>query len=246
MSSHVVDRQWTSYTSTRCEGDAVHPPEPRLGCGVGGCGEGRGAAISKSQGRSDAAVYPFLPARTASLHAESTVVLYHQITVASLANAHHVWVGHSRGGVPPGKNYNLRQRRPKGLGQAGSQRHSRDPYTPSTSIKDFTSPCTRRSSLSLDSCPPAGVSNARDCISSGMESHPDPIPASESTPHALQCRICHRTFGRVGHLKRHERTAHSSSRPYACPKCSRTFSRRCVAWPTLPPPRFLLTLLVTP
>ncbi|KAF2479830.1 hypothetical protein BDY17DRAFT_302753 [Neohortaea acidophila] len=59
-----------------------------------------------------------------------------------------------------------------------------------------------------------------------MESHPDPIPASESTPHALQCRICHRTFGRVGHLKRHERTAHSSSRPYACPKCSRTFSRR--------------------
>ncbi|KAH7419230.1 hypothetical protein BKA64DRAFT_541098, partial [Cadophora sp. MPI-SDFR-AT-0126] len=42
-------------------------------------------------------------------------------------------------------------------------------------------------------------------------------------PHV--CGTCSRSFARLEHLKRHERS-HTKEKPFECPECARCFARR--------------------
>ncbi|KAH8599870.1 hypothetical protein B0O99DRAFT_466636, partial [Bisporella sp. PMI_857] len=42
-------------------------------------------------------------------------------------------------------------------------------------------------------------------------------------PHV--CGTCQRSFARLEHLKRHERS-HTKEKPFECPECARCFARR--------------------
>ncbi|SPO03077.1 related to DNA-binding protein [Cephalotrichum gorgonifer] len=50
-------------------------------------------------------------------------------------------------------------------------------------------------------------------------------PPKTDKPRPHVCATCQRSFARLEHLKRHERS-HTKEKPFACPECSRRFARR--------------------
>ncbi|EXL96894.1 zinc finger protein ADR1 [Fusarium odoratissimum NRRL 54006] len=50
-------------------------------------------------------------------------------------------------------------------------------------------------------------------------------PAKTDKPRPHVCGTCQRSFARLEHLKRHERS-HTKEKPFECPECSRCFARR--------------------
>lgn len=50
-------------------------------------------------------------------------------------------------------------------------------------------------------------------------------PPKTDKPRPHVCAICTRSFARLEHLKRHERS-HTKEKPFECPECSRCFARR--------------------
>lgn len=50
-------------------------------------------------------------------------------------------------------------------------------------------------------------------------------PPKTDKPRPHVCATCQRSFARLEHLKRHERS-HTKEKPFACPECSRCFARR--------------------
>ncbi|KAL5591157.1 hypothetical protein FOBRF1_014714 [Fusarium oxysporum] len=50
-------------------------------------------------------------------------------------------------------------------------------------------------------------------------------PRKTDKPRPYICGTCQRSFARLEHLKRHERS-HTKERPFECPECARCFSRR--------------------
>src|SRR4051812_3936406 len=50
-------------------------------------------------------------------------------------------------------------------------------------------------------------------------------PPKTDKPRPHVCTTCSRSFARLEHLKRHERS-HTKEKPFECPECSRCFARR--------------------
>jgi hypothetical protein len=50
-------------------------------------------------------------------------------------------------------------------------------------------------------------------------------PPKTDKPRPPVCGTCQRSFARLEHLKRHERS-HTKEKPFACPECTRCFARR--------------------
>ncbi|UKZ78958.1 hypothetical protein TrVFT333_006707 [Trichoderma virens FT-333] len=50
-------------------------------------------------------------------------------------------------------------------------------------------------------------------------------PPKTDKPRPHVCATCQRSFARLEHLKRHERS-HTKEKPFECPECSRCFARR--------------------
>ncbi|KAH7202472.1 hypothetical protein DER44DRAFT_812863 [Fusarium oxysporum] len=53
---------------------------------------------------------------------------------------------------------------------------------------------------------------------------PANIPPKTDKPRPHVCGTCQRSFARLEHLKRHERS-HTKEKPFECPECSRCFAR---------------------
>src|SRR5690348_12374493 len=53
---------------------------------------------------------------------------------------------------------------------------------------------------------------------------PFPPPKTDK-PRPHVCGTCSRSFARLEHLKRHERS-HTKEKPFECPQCTRCFARR--------------------
>src|SRR3984885_1665294 len=50
-------------------------------------------------------------------------------------------------------------------------------------------------------------------------------PPKTDKPRPHVCTTCGRSFARLEHLKRHERS-HTKEKPFECPECARCFARR--------------------
>ncbi|KAH7010626.1 uncharacterized protein B0I36DRAFT_57817 [Microdochium trichocladiopsis] len=50
-------------------------------------------------------------------------------------------------------------------------------------------------------------------------------PPKTDKPRPHVCATCQRSFARLEHLKRHERS-HTKEKPFECPECTRCFARR--------------------
>ncbi|KAL6721743.1 hypothetical protein ACLMJK_000848 [Lecanora helva] len=70
----------------------------------------------------------------------------------------------------------------------------------------------------------AGRSQSKS-LSNGHNSTPNFPPPKTDKPRPHICATCTRSFARLEHLKRHERS-HTKEKPFACPECTRCFARR--------------------
>jgi len=77
---------------------------------------------------------------------------------------------------------------------------------------------TMSSNISTDSVPP----NSDKSKPQGAPQFPPP-KTDKPRPHV--CATCTRSFARLEHLKRHERS-HTKEKPFECPECTRCFARR--------------------
>ena len=73
-----------------------------------------------------------------------------------------------------------------------------------------------------DSVP--GRPNAKT-LNGGQNANPNFPPPKTDKPRPHICATCTRSFARLEHLKRHERS-HTKEKPFACPECTRCFARR--------------------
>lgn len=74
----------------------------------------------------------------------------------------------------------------------------------------------------------SGQGNARPhakSLNSGQNANPNFPPPKTDKPRPHVCATCTRSFARLEHLKRHERS-HTKEKPFACPECTRCFARR--------------------
>ena len=62
-------------------------------------------------------------------------------------------------------------------------------------------------------------------LNSGQNINPSFPPPKTDKPRPHVCATCGRSFARLEHLKRHERS-HTKEKPFACPECTRCFARR--------------------
>lgn len=62
-------------------------------------------------------------------------------------------------------------------------------------------------------------------LNSGQNANPNFPPPKTDKPRPHVCATCTRSFARLEHLKRHERS-HTKEKPFACPECTRCFARR--------------------
>ncbi|KUJ22058.1 uncharacterized protein LY89DRAFT_392739 [Mollisia scopiformis] len=70
-----------------------------------------------------------------------------------------------------------------------------------------------------------GLSNGENGASSNTKSANNFPPPKTDKPRPHVCGTCQRSFARLEHLKRHERS-HTKEKPFECPECARCFARR--------------------
>ncbi|KAF6525761.1 hypothetical protein HZS61_011556 [Fusarium oxysporum f. sp. conglutinans] len=72
----------------------------------------------------------------------------------------------------------------------------------------------------------SALPNADDSMSTADTNYPANFPSSKTeNPRPHVCGTCQRSFARLEHLKRHERS-HTKEKPFKCPECARCFPRR--------------------
>ncbi|KAJ4149916.1 hypothetical protein LMH87_010690 [Akanthomyces muscarius] len=87
-----------------------------------------------------------------------------------------------------------------------------------------TSP-TAAASAAAAVAKPAG-DNSASTITVNPKPAPPSFPAPKTDkPRPHVCATCQRSFARLEHLKRHERS-HTKEKPFECPECQRCFARR--------------------
>src|ERR1700730_3765698 len=73
--------------------------------------------------------------------------------------------------------------------------------------------------------PVARASSKSSSPNNNGPSNPNFPPPKTDKPRPHICATCTRSFARLEHLKRHERS-HTKEKPFECPECSRCFARR--------------------
>lgn len=82
------------------------------------------------------------------------------------------------------------------------------------------------STPSDDSGSSGGSSNTSVQTAKPEQTQPAPFPPPKTDkPRPHVCTTCQRSFARLEHLKRHERS-HTKEKPFECPQCTRCFARR--------------------
>ncbi|KAJ4376145.1 hypothetical protein N0V83_001426 [Neocucurbitaria cava] len=92
---------------------------------------------------------------------------------------------------------------------------------------ESTSLVGRTSNASDDSGSSVGSSNTSAQTAKPEPSQPAATfpPPKTDKPRPHVCATCQRSFARLEHLKRHERS-HTKEKPFECPQCTRCFARR--------------------
>nr|POE85101.1 respiration factor 2 [Quercus suber] len=72
---------------------------------------------------------------------------------------------------------------------------------------------------------PSANGGATTVLQSGMSLNNQFPPPKTDKPRPHVCATCTRSFARLEHLKRHERS-HTKEKPFECPECTRCFARR--------------------
>ncbi|KAF2822173.1 hypothetical protein CC86DRAFT_301584 [Ophiobolus disseminans] len=86
----------------------------------------------------------------------------------------------------------------------------------------------KNSSTASDDSGSSGNSSNSDQTAKPEPSQPTPaatFPSKTDKPRPHICITCTRSFARLEHLKRHERS-HTKEKPFECPQCQRCFARR--------------------
>ncbi|PHH51287.1 Respiration factor 2 [Ceratocystis fimbriata CBS 114723] len=91
--------------------------------------------------------------------------------------------------------------------------------TPSVASKS-AAPATTTTPVSSTS-----LSAAPASATTGIATKPQFPPPKTDKPRPHVCQTCQRSFARLEHLKRHERS-HTKEKPFECPQCRRCFARR--------------------
>lgn len=73
--------------------------------------------------------------------------------------------------------------------------------------------------------PPATAPPTKESVKSADAGPPAIPPPKTDKPRPHGCTTCGRSFARLEHLKRHERS-HTKEKPFECPDCARCFARR--------------------
>ncbi|KAF6795913.1 hypothetical protein CSOJ01_13303 [Colletotrichum sojae] len=76
-----------------------------------------------------------------------------------------------------------------------------------------------------NSAAPAADDSAASTITVNTKAPANFPPPKTDKPRPHVCATCQRSFARLEHLKRHERS-HTKEKPFECPECSRCFARR--------------------
>ena len=92
----------------------------------------------------------------------------------------------------------------------------------SQALRILPSPDCARPEPSLTSCFFAGAKASTIMVNTKTAAFPPP-KTDKPRPHI--CNTCQRSFARLEHLKRHERS-HTKEKPFECPECARCFARR--------------------
>ncbi|KAJ2897584.1 hypothetical protein MKZ38_004538 [Zalerion maritima] len=79
-------------------------------------------------------------------------------------------------------------------------------------------------STAVGSTPPNTEDTASTVTVSTKAPAPN-FPTKTDKPRPHVCQTCQRSFARLEHLKRHERS-HTKEKPFECPECTRCFARR--------------------
>ncbi|KAJ3455699.1 hypothetical protein MRS44_017181 [Fusarium solani] len=72
---------------------------------------------------------------------------------------------------------------------------------------------------------PSTADDSACTITAGTEAPTNFPPPKTDKPRLYVCDTCQRSFARLEHLKRHERS-HTKENPFKCPECKRCFARR--------------------
>lgn len=71
----------------------------------------------------------------------------------------------------------------------------------------------------------SGLSNGENVSNANSKTANNFPPPKTDKPRPHVCGTCSRSFARLEHLKRHERS-HTKEKPFECPECARCFARR--------------------
>ncbi|PVH67992.1 hypothetical protein DL98DRAFT_363433, partial [Cadophora sp. DSE1049] len=71
----------------------------------------------------------------------------------------------------------------------------------------------------------SGLNNGENGGTANSKTANNFLPPNTDKPRPHVCGTCQRSFARLEHLNRHERS-HTKEKPFECPECERCFTRK--------------------